>query len=341
MVDREELHRGVLVQEVVEDLGAERERRHHLAWCRALPCSGHHAALDEVDERVREQLGVDTEVLVVDQAGQQRVGDGADAHLDGGTVADARGDVGGDALVDGRRGRRLDLDQRPVDCHPAGHLTAVDLVATERPRHALVHLEEERHLPDERSDVVAAGAEGEVPVAVHRCGGGEDQRALGGLSEQPGHLAEVVGHELAAPAVKGRARHRRQEVRHVEQVLPHAPVQVRAVVQGVHLVDPHPGPAGGVGFDGVDHADRLAVGERHDQVGPVRDELEDVFELPRSHRLPASRCRAAGGHVARRAGPRRPPPPCAGSSRAWRTCSTRSSSPSSPRGTSARRSAGW
>jgi hypothetical protein len=34
-----------------------------------------------------------------------------------------------------------------------------------------------------------------------------------------------------------------------------------------------------VGLDRVEHADRLAVGQRHDEVGAVLDQVEDVLRL--------------------------------------------------------------
>ena len=51
-------------------------------------------------------------------------------------------------------------------------------------------------------------------------------------------------------------------------------VQVRAVVDGVHLVDAEPGEPVGVRFDGVEEGDRFAVGERHDDVGRRSEVVE-------------------------------------------------------------------
>lgn len=92
-----------------------------------------------------------------------------------------------------------------------------------------------------------------------------------------GNFAEVVRHELTARFVEGGARHRREEVRHVEEVLSNGAVQVGPIVQCVHLVDAHAGPARRMGLDGIEHTDRLAVGERHDQVCAVLDGVKDVL----------------------------------------------------------------
>ena len=52
-------------------------------------------------------------------------------------------------------------------------------------------------------------------------------------------------------------------------------VQVRAIVQGVHLVHVDALQLGRVRLDGVEEDDRLAVGEGHDQVGARLDVVED------------------------------------------------------------------
>ena len=52
-------------------------------------------------------------------------------------------------------------------------------------------------------------------------------------------------------------------------------VQVRPVVDGVHLVDAQPVEAVGVGLDRVEHRDRFAVGQRHDDVGPRIEVVDD------------------------------------------------------------------
>ena len=191
-------------------------------------------------ERVGQQLGVHAEVAVIAEAGEQGVGDRPDARLDRRAVRDALDHVRGDAFVDVgglATGDLHEADGRPRSS-PATWLTWM-LVAPERARHPGVHLEEERHVSDEGRDVVAVRAEREVAVPVHRRGGGEHHRTSRRLAQQPWHLAEVVGHQLAAPLVEGRSGHRREEVRHVQQVLAHRAVQVGAVVQRVHLVHPN------------------------------------------------------------------------------------------------------
>ena len=115
--------------------------------------------------------------------------------------------------------RPVDLDERSVDLRPPCDLTDVKLVSTERARHLRIDLEEERHRSDERRDVVAVRAQREVPVTIHRRGCGEHHRTLRRLPQEPRHLAEVIRNELAATLVERRTGHRREKVRHVQQMV--------------------------------------------------------------------------------------------------------------------------
>jgi hypothetical protein len=51
-------------------------------------------------------------------------------------------------------------------------------------------------------------------------------------------------------------------------------VQIRTVVERVHLVHAHAGEPIGVRLDRVEEPDRLAVGHRHDQVRAVADVID-------------------------------------------------------------------
>ena len=65
-VDRAHLDHRVVVDEVVQPLGAHQERGHDLAPVALLAGAGDDAGLDQVDDRVGEHLGVDAEVALVD-----------------------------------------------------------------------------------------------------------------------------------------------------------------------------------------------------------------------------------------------------------------------------------
>ena len=189
---------------------------------------------------------------------------------------------------------------RSTSVHPTTWLTWTWLRPNVRGMRALTSRKNGTR-PMNGRGVVAVGPEREVAVAVHRRGRRGHQRALGRLAQQAGHLAEVVGHQLAAALVEGGAGHVRQEVRDVQQGVPHRPVQVGPVVEDVHLVDAHaPEPAGGrPGLERVDDAHRLAVGERHDDVGAVADVVEHGLGR---HRTGGA---ALAGHARRCSAPRR------------------------------------
>ena len=120
-VDRAHLDHRVVVDEVVQAFRAHQERGHELARVALLSRPGDDAGLDEVDDRVREHLGVDAEVALV--AERQRGGgrDAADAELEGGAVRHEVGDELADPTLDVAEladrvlvGRHVDLD-REVD----------------------------------------------------------------------------------------------------------------------------------------------------------------------------------------------------------------------------------
>ena len=208
---------------------------------------------------------------------QHGVGDAADADLQRRPVGDPLDDVGGDpavALVG--RGRR-DLDQRPVRLAVAEQLARVDLVEPEGARHPRVDLEEERHLADQRRHVVGVRPEREVARAVRRARGGEHDRLPRGELQQPRHLAEVVRDELAAALPVGLAGRVREEVGDVPQPVAVGPVEVRPLLQRVHLVHPHAAQALVLALEHVEQPDRLPVGQRQDHVRAGPDVREDVL----------------------------------------------------------------
>ena len=111
----------------------------------------------------------------------------------------------------------------------------------------------------------------------------QHQRVRRPLGEDGAHLAEVVGDQVDGPGPEARPRHVGQEVRDVTEAVTERAVQVGPVVDGVHLVDADAVEVGCVGLDGIEQGHRLAVRQRHDQVGPRPDVLE--------HRVGRGRCR--------------------------------------------------
>ena len=105
--DRVEGEALVAADQVVQPPRADRPARHHPA--------GDDARGDEVDDGLRDDVGVDREVAAVDEVGEHLIRDAADADLERGAVVDETGDVRGD-LVGLDVGGFVDvLGERPID----------------------------------------------------------------------------------------------------------------------------------------------------------------------------------------------------------------------------------
>ena len=61
------------------------------------------------------------------------------------------------------------------------------------------------------------------------------------------------------------------------QVVAALAVQIRAVVERVHLMDPHAGQPAVLALEHVEQGHRLAVRHRHHDVGVARDVVENRF----------------------------------------------------------------
>lgn len=97
----QEADKRVVVDKVVETASAAAERGNDPPLIFLLLGVGNDPALDQGQDSVREHLRMDTQVPVRGQAGEHRVRDGADAHLQGGPVGDQ---VLGNQLPDGGLG---------------------------------------------------------------------------------------------------------------------------------------------------------------------------------------------------------------------------------------------
>ena len=134
-----------------------------------LPLVRDHARLDEVDDAVGEHLGVDAEVDLVEQAREDGVGNGADAHLECSAVGDEGRDVRRDRGLDGVGIRRRVIGHRPVRVDEGGDgAERHDRVAV-RARHLLVDLRNDQRGGAGRGDGgVGRGADGAEAVFVRR-----------------------------------------------------------------------------------------------------------------------------------------------------------------------------
>ena len=103
--------------------------------------------------------------------------------------------------------------------------------------------------------------------------------SVGALAQDVAHLAEVVRDEVDGARPEARTGDVGEEVRDVAQPVAELAVEVGPVVQCVHLVHADAVRAVGRGLDRVEQRDRLAVGERHDDVGARADVLEDSIRI--------------------------------------------------------------
>jgi hypothetical protein len=106
--DVELQHVGVVVDEVEQPARAGDEAADDATAVDLLLRVVDGARQDQVERAVGPHLGVDAQVTVAMQRAAHRVGDRADAHLQGGAVVDEAGDVASDGVLLGRRGLRSD-----------------------------------------------------------------------------------------------------------------------------------------------------------------------------------------------------------------------------------------
>jgi hypothetical protein len=94
--------------------------------------------------------------------------------------------------------------------------------------------------------------------------------------------------------------HMGEEVGAVPDAVTERTMEGRPVVEGVHLVDAQVVDVAGVGFDGVEHGDWLAVGQRHDDIGVRAEVIEHGLSRRRrgvTHRAYGTRSVGAFGAV--------------------------------------------
>ena len=95
-----ENHHRVVVDEAIQAFAAERKRGHNFVRHHHLFLTRNDTGFDQRDEAVGEHLGVDAEPAVVAKLFQNSVGDGADAHLQGGPIVDETSHMAADGTLD-------------------------------------------------------------------------------------------------------------------------------------------------------------------------------------------------------------------------------------------------
>jgi hypothetical protein len=168
VVDGPELDAGVLVHEVVEALATDRGGRDDPVPVRELAGARDDAPLDQVDETLCEQLGVHTKVGMIPEHAEDLVRQHAYPDLQRRAVRDALGDVLQEPIVYLAHRAGREFREGIVGLAPACDLADVHLVLAEGPRHLVVDLEKQGHLPDHGRHVLGVGTQREVTVAVWR-----------------------------------------------------------------------------------------------------------------------------------------------------------------------------
>ena len=130
-----------------------------------------------------------------------------------------------------------------------------------------VGFEEEPGPADERRDVVGVESEAEVAVAIGRRCGGEHERIGRARPQDGAHLAEVVGDEVDRARAEARPSDVRQEVRHVTEPVAEAPCRYGRSCSACIWWTRTPESRVSGSLDRIEQRDRLAVGERNDDVG--------------------------------------------------------------------------
>ena len=191
----------IVVEELEQLMCAGGETADDLAAVQRLVLAGDHAEPGELHHAVGEHLGVDAEIVLVRQHGEDGVGDIADAELERGAIGDQPFEVQGDVahrlghLVAGRP-----LEQRLGVVDELVDLVDMNERVAERARHPLVDLGDDelgrfdRRLRDVDRDAQAAPA-----VLVRRTDAHQrDVDAQSPRAKQGRHLGQKHGSVVGA-----------------------------------------------------------------------------------------------------------------------------------------------
>ena len=241
VADIEHRDERIVVDEVVESLGADHESGDDLAGVDLLLAAGDDALFDEVDEAVGEHFGVDAEFAVAAQRGKDGVRNRADAHLEGGAVFDQVGADFADLGLDFAGGRNGDGRDGDVVLDHRVDAVDVDEAVAVSARHVVIHLGDDvaRDLNggDGRLD---RDAERAVAVAIGRGDVDEgDVHRHHAAAEHGGDFAEENRHVVGAAFVDGPAHVAADKEAVHAEALGHFGLGVRGRTFGVQLDNLH------------------------------------------------------------------------------------------------------
>ena len=250
------LEERVVVYVLVEPLRAEDKRENRLPLVQGLLPSGDDPLFDRLHHAVAHHLGVDAEVALPLELGENRVRDAADTELEGGPIRYQLGDVVRDSLL--HLGARLAAQLGKVDrrLHDPRQLGRVDERVAENTRHSIVDLGDDdtgavgRRLGGQGLDAEAHEA---VFVGPRHLDHGDIERD-DPLAEEPRDLVEKDRHIVGAPLVDRRPVGRPDEETVVAEVPLHLRRAKRVLAEEQHVVELYPAQFVLARGQGVDQA---------------------------------------------------------------------------------------
>src|SRR5271166_3597297 len=142
--DRAELEHRVCIDEFIQLPVAKTEARHNLPVVQSLVTSGHDAAVDQIEHRTRDDIGMDAEVLPVVEVPKRLVAEAPKVGLDGGAVVDDLRDILRYPLGDLIVRRMLVFSHGRIDRHDCREPLDMQETVAQRPGHVGIHFRDDR-----------------------------------------------------------------------------------------------------------------------------------------------------------------------------------------------------
>lgn len=196
-----EFDEGVIIDEIVQFLGAKKEASHNFAGVECFLTAGNDTRFDEVDNAIGEEFGMNADMFVIGEGLEDGIGDRADTHLEGGAIGDDFGDELADFEMGGGSAAEGGFGEGGVGFDDVVDLANVDEAIAESARHVGVDFGD-----DEISGLGGrfggADFDTEATETMLIGGGDGDERDIEGdnfVTEETGDFGEEDGGEIGAP----------------------------------------------------------------------------------------------------------------------------------------------
>ena len=145
---------------------------------------------------------MDTQISLIVQGKAHRLGNGADAQLEGGLVGHLVGNIAADDAAHLVQLHLTGGGQRLVGDAQSRHLRNMDLGRVEGPGDLAAHLQVDAlAVFQQRRNIGADDAGREVTLLVHRRGGEDNGVQLFAITEIPGHIPVIAAHHIGKAGV--------------------------------------------------------------------------------------------------------------------------------------------